>query len=319
MHSSKPLISVIVPVYNTAPFLDRCIGSILAQTHENLEVLLVNDGSTDGSGGICDGYAHLDARVRVIHRENGGLSAARNDGLDRCTGAYIAFVDSDDYILPDMYETMLHALLAQGASLCVCPWQYQRLDGEWVVDPARADRSMFGAMSSLEFARGLYKGAYENGLVVSACNKLYRRELLEKQRFSGRYAEDDALHTQLLSRDFPVYVLEKPLYIYTENPASLTHRGFRRESLRILEILAERTQVFRHDPFLVRGSKRTYCNLYIEYTFKARAAGIPMPDRRRFRAYVRDLAATGDCGLKFLLRMGLFLASPGLYEFLLGR
>ena len=102
------LISVIVPVYNVEKYLRQCLDSIINQTYRNLEIILVDDGSTDSSGIICDEYAQIDARIKVIHKENGGLSSARNAGLDVCTsgGDFIAFVDSDDWLEPDMYERL---------------------------------------------------------------------------------------------------------------------------------------------------------------------------------------------------------------------
>ncbi|MDE6946071.1 MAG: glycosyltransferase, partial [Anaeroplasmataceae bacterium] len=103
----KGIISVIVPIYNTEPYLNRCIDSIIKQTYRNLEIILVNDGSTDRSGEICDAYEKADNRVKVIHKRNGGLSSARNSGLEILNGKYIGFVDSDDYIAADMYETLL--------------------------------------------------------------------------------------------------------------------------------------------------------------------------------------------------------------------
>ena len=103
----QPLISIIVPVYKVEPYLRRCVDSILNQTYRNLEVILVDDGSPDNCGSICDAYAKQDSRVKVIHKENGGLSSARNAGLDVMSGAYVGFVDSDDWIEPHMYESLL--------------------------------------------------------------------------------------------------------------------------------------------------------------------------------------------------------------------
>ena len=105
--NQNPRISVIVPVYNVEQYLPRCVESILAQTYENLEILLVDDGTKDNSGAICDAYARQDARVKAIHKKNGGLSSARNAGIDASTGEYLSFVDSDDWIEPDMYEKMM--------------------------------------------------------------------------------------------------------------------------------------------------------------------------------------------------------------------
>ena len=116
----KPLISVIVPVYNTEKYLYRCVESICNQTYRNLEIILVDDGSTDGSGAICDQLSGEDDRIRVIHKENEGASAARNTGLDLAKGEYIGLVDSDDYISTDMYEKLFELL--QGAKAEMAVW-----------------------------------------------------------------------------------------------------------------------------------------------------------------------------------------------------
>ena len=170
-----PLISVIIPVYNVEKYLHRCLDSVIAQTYQNLEIICVDDGSIDESGRICDQYAVRDARIKVIHQENQGLSAARNRGLDAAEGEYIAFVDSDDYILEDMYKKMLDKLLNYNVDLCVCQWQYEFSDGRQVVKKKNIDPTIYGRKASLEFARFLYRGNYENGVVVAAWNKLYRR------------------------------------------------------------------------------------------------------------------------------------------------
>ena len=114
------MISVIVPVYNVEPYLASCLDSIISQTYRELEILLIDDGSQDEIGKICDRYAASDERIRVFHTENKGLSAARNFGLDRAEGEYIAFVDSDDRIEPDMYDTLLVALIETGADAAAC-------------------------------------------------------------------------------------------------------------------------------------------------------------------------------------------------------
>ena len=112
------LISIIVPVYNVEQFLARCIDSIRAQTYRNIEILLIDDGSTDNSGRVCDEYAKQDGRIKVYHKPNGGVSSARNYGLDRATGKYIGFVDSDDFIAPDMYEYLIQLIKDTNAEIC---------------------------------------------------------------------------------------------------------------------------------------------------------------------------------------------------------
>ena len=123
----QPLISVIVPVYNVENYLPRCLDSIINQTYTNLEILLVDDGATDNSGKLCDEYAQKDNRIRVFHKENGGVSSARNMGLDNATGEYIAFVDSDDYIDKCMYEIMLNSSVQNNADIVVCGYLSQSI------------------------------------------------------------------------------------------------------------------------------------------------------------------------------------------------
>ena len=126
MPCEKPLLSIIVPVYNVENYLQKCIDSILAQTLTDFELILVDDGSPDGCPALCDAAAAKDARVRVIHQKNGGLSAARNAGLDVARGAWIGFVDSDDYIAPEMYEKLYRAVQSTGADLALC--DYAKVD-----------------------------------------------------------------------------------------------------------------------------------------------------------------------------------------------
>ena len=144
-----PLISVIIPVYNVEKYLHRCLDSVIAQTYQNIEIICVDDGSIDESGRICNQYAVRDARIKVIHQENQGLSAARNRGLDAAEGEYIAFVDSDDYILEDMYKKMLDKLLNYNVDLCVCQWQYEFSDGRQVVKRKNIDPTIYGRKTSL--------------------------------------------------------------------------------------------------------------------------------------------------------------------------
>ena len=120
MESCADLISIIVPVYNMEQYLERCMESIINQTYPTLEIILVDDGSTDRSPQLCDAYAKKDSRIRVVHKPNGGLSDARNAGLAIATGTYIGYVDSDDWIELDMYERMYSACVENGAQLAVC-------------------------------------------------------------------------------------------------------------------------------------------------------------------------------------------------------
>lgn len=315
-----PLISVIIPVYNVEKYLHRCLDSVIAQTYQNLEIICVDDGSIDDSGKICDQYAVRDARIKVIHQENQGLSAARNRGLDAAEGEYIAFVDSDDYILEDMYKKMLDKLLNYNVDLCVCQWQYEFSDGRQVVKRKNMDPTIYGRKASLEFARFLYMGNYENGVVVAAWNKLYRRVLLDKIRFEGRIHEDEAFCGRIMAKNISVYVMEEQFYVYAQNGDSLTNKPFSANKFFFLDVLAERRELFKSDAFIRQETELLYCNMYIEYCLRARKDGVAVshPERYRqiFQKMFSSLRREGKANIKFRLRMMLFSFSPSLYRFI---
>ena len=315
-----PLISVIIPVYNVEKYLHRCLDSVIAQTYQNLEIICVDDGSIDDSGKICDQYAVRDARIKVIHQENQGLSAARNKGLDAAEGEYIAFVDSDDYILEDMYKKMLDKLLNYNVDLCVCQWQYELSDGRQVVKRKNIAPTIYGRKTSLEFARFLYMGNYENGVVVAAWNKLYRRALLDKIRFEGRIHEDEAVSGRIMAKNISVYVMEEQFYVYAQNGDSLTNKPFSANKFFFLDALAERRELFKSDAFICQETELLYCNMYIEYCLRARKDGVaishPEKYRQIFQKMFSSLRREGKVKIKFRLRMMLFSFSPSLYRFI---
>lgn len=187
MKMTAPKISIIVPIYNVRPYMKRCIGSIQAQTYQNLEIILVDDGSEDGSGLICDEYMQKDNRIHVLHTENGGLSSARNHGIQYASGTYIGFVDGDDYIEPKMYEH-LESQMVDGVDFVTCnvrqefanryirKSEYCKANGTAV----RMDREE--AVKELMLLRNID---------LSVCNKLFRRDLFERVMFpEGKSSED---------------------------------------------------------------------------------------------------------------------------------
>lgn len=211
-------ISVIVPIYKVEAFLPKCVESILGQTYPNLEVILVDDGSPDGCGALCDAYAQSDSRVRVIHKENGGLSDARNAGIEAATGDYLAFVDSDDWLEPDAYEAMLAAMQRHRARL-VCAGRYDEDEttGARVVGlcPEREE-----AVSGVEAARRVF---HWNRMDSSACDKLYARSLFDGIRYPvGRVCEDMPVTYRLMLRAESVVLLPKPVYHYRHRASSIT-------------------------------------------------------------------------------------------------
>ena len=171
--SERELISGVVAVYNIEAYVERCVRSIMAQTYPELEILLVDDGSTDASGKLCDALAEQDARIRVLHKTNGGLSDARNAGTEAASGSLIAFVDGDDWLEPDMYGRMYAAMCAFGAPLAVC--RYKQVYKDRVIDGS-TDRAVL--LSGSEPLEQFIAENDEVPLRNAAWNKLYRRELM---------------------------------------------------------------------------------------------------------------------------------------------
>lgn len=215
----KGLISVIVPVYNTEKYLDRCIQSILSQTYSNIEILLIDDGSTDSSGAICDKYAEQDSRVRVFHKANGGASTARNMGLDNAKGEWIAFVDSDDWIDAEMYEEMLSIAEARSVSAVYCD----------IVMEYSNCRNIDRYISQYENHQLMYDCIAPITVVYfSMCNKLVAKEVYDKNNIravEGANMWED-VELALKTRYFvpSSAVVNKTFYHYNmQNESSTTH------------------------------------------------------------------------------------------------
>ena len=211
-------ISVIVPVYNVEKYLPRCVDSILAQTYENLEVILVDDGAKDNSAAICDAYAAKDSRVQVLHKENGGLSSARNAGLETATGAYIAFVDSDDWIEPDAYAHLMHLMENYQVKL-VCGGRYDvnGKTGEKTVGLCPKEE---GVISAEELVGRIFLW---DGCDSSACDKLYHRSLLENFRFpEGKVCEDVPVTYRIVLQAGQAALSDRPFYNYYHRSGSIS-------------------------------------------------------------------------------------------------
>lgn len=184
-----PELSIIVPVYKVEKYLPRCIDSILAQTFGDFELILIDDGSPDGCGRICDEYAQKDKRIVVIHQKNMGVSAARNAGLDIARGRYIGFVDSDDWIEPRMYEVMMDAIRENGADMAVCGVRYADEDGKFT----RADRLSEGVYTRARLLEDVF--AMPNKLGGGCCNKVLDASKIASVRFKvGMTIAEDALY-----------------------------------------------------------------------------------------------------------------------------
>jgi glycosyltransferase involved in cell wall biosynthesis len=213
-----PLVSIVVPVHNAQDFLRPCVDSILAQTHRNLEVILVNDGSKDGSGALCDAFAGADPRVRVLHKANGGAASARNAGLDLARGDFVQFVDCDDTIASQMTEKLL-AALSGGAELAICGYRRVPAPGS---RERGADYSLGESLPDLDRAAflGLWPRLFRAGGLRSPCNKLYRAALIRARglRFPEglRLGEDFSFNLEFYANAQRFAVLADILYNYLD-------------------------------------------------------------------------------------------------------
>lgn len=219
------LISIIIPVYKSEVFLNKCLDSIINQTYKNIEIILVNDGSPDNSGKICDQYAKKDERIKVIHKENGGVSSARNLGLKNATGKYITFVDSDDWIEPDMYECMIKKLQENNVDMVRC--SYYKEDGEKVIDSHHAFNEDIRYDLNSDFNREnilnlLITGEFRAFLWLI----LVKREFIESiKEFNTNVAmrEDLIWMVELMCVINSIYICTRPFYHYYQNPNSATN------------------------------------------------------------------------------------------------
>lgn len=220
----NPLISVIVPVYKVEKYLDECVQSILNQKYKALEIILVDDGSPDNCPQMCDAWAARDTRIKVIHKPNGGLSSARNAGLEICTGDYIAFVDSDDWIESEMYQRMLDAIERENADICACK-----------ILSCYPDRkvSWGGDVYTVGDSEAMLDRLYSDSIFpVSAWNKLYRKELWKDFRFPVAKICEDAFTTYLLlNKAKKIVQITEALYCYRIRSESIMTSAFSKRSM----------------------------------------------------------------------------------------
>lgn len=223
--SKDPLISVIVPVYHVEKYLTKCVDSICSQTYDNLEIILVDDGGDDMCPSICDEYKKIDSRIKVIHKKNGGLSDARNAGLDIATGQYLYFVDSDDYIDDHTIEFLYASIVANGSDIAVCEYVRVSEDGEKI-----HEKHVSGdvcCVYSRDEMFHLYESDELSWLIGVAWNKLYKKSVFDTIRYPvGKIHEDDFVSHRIYSVVDKVTFVFKPLYFYLQRDSSIMGESF---------------------------------------------------------------------------------------------
>lgn len=217
----KHIVSVIVPVYHVEKYLKKCVDSIINQTYKNLEIILVDDGSPDNCPKICDNYALKDNRIKVIHKVNGGLSDARNAGIDAASGDYLMFVDSDDFIEPEMIEVLYNALFDNDATMSICNYKlvYENPD-DYVDDDVSPIKD--GIISGKELISDLFFNKYWHW-VIAVC-KLYRKELFDNVHFPlDRQHEDQYIFHKIVLQCEKIACVSVPMYNYLQRCGSIMH------------------------------------------------------------------------------------------------
>ena len=254
-------ISIVIPVYRVEKYLARCVDSVIGQTYRNLEIILVDDGSPDLCGAICDSLAQKDSRIHVYHKENGGLSDARNFGTERASGSYITFLDSDDYIAPDYIEYLYNLVRKYDADIsCCCMVKTETDHAEYGINPDIPEEQV---LSGRDASFGLVGDLYM--VLVTACGKLYRSEIVRKYPFPvGKKHEDEATTCKFYYESERVAVGNRCLYAYYQNPESITHSKGNSLNQDAIWALSHRAQFFEdHHEYML--ADRAWRRLFAHY------------------------------------------------------
>ena len=253
------LISVIVPIYNCEKYLDKCIESIVNQTYKNLEILLINDGSTDNTGNICKNWSKKDKRIKVTNKENGGISDARNKGLELSSGKYISFVDSDDYLELDMIEKLYNNLIENDADMSICDF-YEEFNNRTII---KEPKEKYFVNEGNEKYYNLY--GEHRGRIVYPWNKIYKKSLFDGLKYKkGKIYEDSFIICDLLKKANKVSYYLEPLYHYIQREGSLIHT-FKYNRFDFIEMLEERLLFFEKEnlPELLYDTNKRLLNTTI--------------------------------------------------------
>ncbi|GBG97256.1 glycosyltransferase family 2 protein [Lactococcus termiticola] len=309
--AEKPLISVILPVYNAESYLAESLDSLLNQSYQELEILAVNDGSTDQSLAILEAYAKADARLRVISQKNRGQGSARNQGLDEAQGAYISFVDSDDLLAPQYFEALLSALVESQADFSTSAYEKFK---ETKPDFSRIGKPARELFTGDEAERRFYAGD-RVPFYIMPWGKLFKADIFEGLRFpEGRFVEDEFIAPYFLDRADRIVYLGEKLYFYRENDAG-TMASYSLANVKDAFEMFEGRMAFLQDRSKTRFVEQTrdqyatYClSLRVDYSKQAEIAELAdqkfrelFKEKQGFRTKIRWM------GRVYLLNQGLFI------------
>lgn len=313
-----PKISIIVPVYNVGEYLEICIDSILNQTFKDFELILVNDGSTDNSLKICNYYKNIDNRICIIDKKNGGLSSARNAGLDIAKGEYIGFIDSDDYIHPQMYELLYNQIIKNKADISMCDFKKVYEFDKKLLD---SNFVLYNKTEILNNKEALFELDGKDGVAyIVACNKLYKRELFKNIRFKEEVIHEDEyiIHRLLYEVNKLVYMEEK-LYFYLQRKGSIMDKKLGIDEVDYLLACSDRVRFFYEKDLIDLKEKyeyiylskvlENYCVLDKNYPNHKKLLTL----KKDFRKLLKILLKSNNSSIKDKISLIIFSVSPNIY------
>lgn len=305
----NPKISVIVPVYNVEPYLRCCLDSIVNQTYKNLEIILVDDGSPDNSGAICDEYASQDARITVIHKENGGLSAARNSGIEHAEGEFLCFIDADDMVHYSFVEVLHNACVRTGAKISVC---------NFCVAPQflECTQTVPSVYTSKQISMKLCTDS--TGTLSVTWNKLYASALFREIKFPvGRIHEDDATTYRLFWECTNCAVVSDVLYFYRQRENSIVNSDFSEKRMDAAIAYLERADFYvRHNENQMADLTKAVCCYFLLIHRHDIQTNLPNPDfwLRELRSIFKQVVCSVHISAKKKLNLIFLSVSPWLYR-----
>lgn len=276
-------ISVIVPIYNVEKYLHRCIESIINQTYRNIEIILVNDGSTDDSKNICEKYLNKDKRIKLINKKNGGLSEARNAGLKKATGEIVSFIDSDDFIETNFYEYMLAEMKKTNSDIAICGTSIDYENG-------KKREKVNLTEEILDSKEAIIKLNSFSSFDMSVCNKIFKRDIVKNIEFPiGKKSEDYFVTYKYLDKAKKIVVLPKAMYHYYQRPNSIS-RGKVNISYDYIEgSLRQKEYIEKRYPDIQNVANTAYAFSYIAVynRYIENDADLPREKKKKFKKEVK--------------------------------
>ena len=314
------LITVIIPVYNVERYIIKCIDSVIFQTYTNLEILLIDDGSTDESGKICDTYVKKDKRIKVSHKTNGGLSSARNCGLNHATGEYIAFIDSDDFVKNNFIQTLYERIIIEKSDIAVCNFDYVDENGNIVPEYPLIAADEKQLLNKKQFWESFFLHGAVN---VVAWNKLYKKSIFDSVRyFEGHIHEDVFIIPEIIEQVKWISFVKESLYCYLKRDNSIVGKVKTTNTFDIDKIYADLTlaEYFENNGYFEIFSHHML-DLFIDITKHVCKSKLTKKQKIEFRQfhkrfsilYIRHKSDFSKKGIKFLVYMHLFCFNVRLF------